>query len=274
MLWISLCLTAIKRCRGSVNLHLSENCSYIYIYMFTYLFTIYLLITGSHSCFPPDQANRGCLPGIFHLKWFPDSPHSGSWGVRSRRPGKGLTSQQQHRSMLPPHSDCLVLLGNALIFLLLSGAAKEQHQACFCHEGPEEETDCQQRSTWTRSERTQHPDGDPLSVHHQVSLTQQLFNSLCPVDRIKTTHLPFFCVHIYYRLQKTFRDAEHLFFLTEACLGGDLSHLLKDKWVSSTGQLIYFWSDPLFRQSLSQQTLKHEKAVLSSICLFFLLILS
>ncbi|XP_013879300.1 cGMP-dependent protein kinase 1 [Austrofundulus limnaeus] len=31
------------------------------------------------------------------------------------------------------------------------------------------------------------------------------------------------------RLQKTFRDAEHLYFLAEACLGGDLSRLLKDK---------------------------------------------
>ncbi|XP_037535888.1 cGMP-dependent protein kinase 1 [Nematolebias whitei] len=31
------------------------------------------------------------------------------------------------------------------------------------------------------------------------------------------------------RLHKTFRDAEHLYLLTEACLGGDLSCLLKDK---------------------------------------------
>ncbi|XP_039477055.1 cGMP-dependent protein kinase 1 isoform X1 [Oreochromis aureus] len=31
------------------------------------------------------------------------------------------------------------------------------------------------------------------------------------------------------RLHKTFKDAEHLYVLTEACLGGDLSNLLKDK---------------------------------------------
>lgn len=31
------------------------------------------------------------------------------------------------------------------------------------------------------------------------------------------------------RLHKTFKDAEHLYILTEACLGGDLFHLLKDK---------------------------------------------
>uniref|UniRef100_A0A1A7XDL5 Uncharacterized protein n=1 Tax=Iconisemion striatum TaxID=60296 RepID=A0A1A7XDL5_9TELE len=37
-------------------------------------------------------------------------------------------------------------------------------------------------------------------------------------------HCPFIV-----RLYKTFRDAEQLFFLTEACLGGDLSHLLKDR---------------------------------------------
>uniref|UniRef100_A0A1A8NH50 cGMP-dependent protein kinase n=1 Tax=Nothobranchius pienaari TaxID=704102 RepID=A0A1A8NH50_9TELE len=37
-------------------------------------------------------------------------------------------------------------------------------------------------------------------------------------------HCPFIV-----RLYKTFRDAEQLFFLTEACLGGNLSHLMKDR---------------------------------------------
>ncbi|KAM4576283.1 cGMP-dependent protein kinase 1 [Odontesthes bonariensis] len=37
-------------------------------------------------------------------------------------------------------------------------------------------------------------------------------------------HCPFIV-----RLHKTFRDAEHLYILTEACLGGDLSSLLKNK---------------------------------------------
>ncbi len=38
-----------------------------------------------------------------------------------------------------------------------------------------------------------------------------------------------FDIFIDHRLHKTFRDAECLYILTEACLGGDLWSLLKDK---------------------------------------------
>lgn len=41
---------------------------------------------------------------------------------------------------------------------------------------------------------------------------------------------PVWTLFIGHRLYKTFRDAECLFSLTEACLGGSLSSLLADRY--------------------------------------------
>lgn len=54
-------------------------------------------------------------------------------------------------------------------------------------------------------------------------------NFIYCLSHVIKKHLTCFYVHINCRLHKTFRDAEHLYLLTEACLGGDLSCLLKDK---------------------------------------------
>uniref|UniRef100_I3K0W5 Protein kinase cGMP-dependent 1 n=1 Tax=Oreochromis niloticus TaxID=8128 RepID=I3K0W5_ORENI len=44
------------------------------------------------------------------------------------------------------------------------------------------------------------------------------------------------------RLHKTFKDAEHLYVLTEACLGGDLSNLLKDNKILNDLGYLDEWS--------------------------------
>lgn len=93
-----------------------------------------------HLSFSCEQVRQGSWPPvIFHLKWFPDYLHSSSWGVWSRRPGKGWSYSSSHNDTDPPYR-CLLEIQcfyNVIYwFLPLSGAIKEQHQVFFRHEGP------------------------------------------------------------------------------------------------------------------------------------------
>lgn len=65
------------------------------------------------------------------------------------------------------------------------------------------------------------------------------------------SELMHFCIYTDHRVYKSFKDADQLYILTEASLGGDLSSLLKDKWVPETPEWMKLQQNSNLSHSLS-----------------------
>lgn len=84
---------------------------------------------------------------------------------------------------------------------------------------------------------------------HFVRESRILMEAQCPFIVRCLSHLTPFSSEMFlnvltcfilHRVYKIFRDPEQLYILTEACLGGNLSSLVKEKWVSSPEAFITF----------------------------------